>query len=92
DHGGAIFEGLEVGQTHLRPAFERFFATPQRADLAALARTYGYDYRLVEDTDGLAPVLATAVTGRQLVEVKLERSLRVQLEAQLRRISQRERL
>ena len=83
DQGGGIFEGLEVGQAHLRPAFERYFAAPQSVDLAALTQAYGLDHRNVGSLSDLTEALDQARQGRQLIEVGLDRAVRANLEAEL---------
>ena len=83
DRGGAIFEGLEVGRPDLRPVFERYMATEQAVDLAALAQAYGWGHKRVGDLGQLDQALARPPVGRRLVEVVLDRSGRANLEAQL---------
>ena len=72
DHGGTIFDGLEVARS-ADPAFaDRVLLTPQHVDLAALASAYGWEHRLVTESGQLAGAL-TPTPGRTLVEVALER-------------------
>ncbi len=83
DAGGAIFETLEPGalgraDTMARATFERLFATPQQADLAALAAGLdashvAVDGRTEEGREELREVLARPITGRSVVEVRLGR-------------------
>ena len=47
--------------------------TPQRADLEALARAYGWRYRRIETRGELYRLLTEPVTGPELVEVPLHR-------------------
>lgn len=76
DDGGSIFATLEQGQpAHLR-AFERVFATPHGADLAALASVSGTRYHRVGDADELAAVLAEPPVGLELVEAVIDRAHR----------------
>ena len=69
DHGGTIFEGLEVAK-NLGPAeFERLFKTPQQVDLAQLAAAYGWQHVKVTDAEQLRAVMK--LEGRVLIEVPL---------------------
>jgi 2-succinyl-5-enolpyruvyl-6-hydroxy-3-cyclohexene-1-carboxylate synthase len=79
DRGGGIFSLLEYGELAERDAdqaqvFERLFATPQQADLAALCRGHGVPYRRIETVDGLESVLAQPDPGVSVVEVPAGRS------------------
>ena len=73
DGGGTIFDTLEAAQSADAEAFQRVMYTPQHADLEALARAYGWQYRRVETRGELERLLTEQVTGPQLVEVPLER-------------------
>ena len=59
DDGGAIFESLETGEPELRTfadgtdVFDRVFATPTGADLAALCDGYEVDHRRVDTVEEL---------------------------------------
>ncbi|MEO5921144.1 MAG: 2-succinyl-5-enolpyruvyl-6-hydroxy-3-cyclohexene-1-carboxylic-acid synthase [Pseudolysinimonas sp.] len=72
DHGGTIFDGLEVVATADAALVERVLLTPQAADLEALASAYGWEYRHVANRGDLGPAL-TPSTGRVLIEVPLAR-------------------
>ncbi|GAB2797075.1 2-succinyl-5-enolpyruvyl-6-hydroxy-3-cyclohexene-1-carboxylic-acid synthase [Nonlabens tegetincola] len=72
DGGGTIFDGLEVAATTPAAAFERVMRTPRRADLAALAAAYGWEYRLVAERGELERLFTAPVTGPMLVEVPLD--------------------
>ena len=76
DDGGGIFGLLEHGAPERVASFERVFGTPHGTDLASLAAAYGVPYRVVGDVMGLRDVLAGwgRGGGRQLVEVRAERS------------------
>lgn len=73
DGGGTIFDGLEVAGSADRTAFDRVMFTPHRADLAALAAAYGWEYRRVETRSELERFLTEPVTGPCLVEAPLAR-------------------
>jgi 2-succinyl-5-enolpyruvyl-6-hydroxy-3-cyclohexene-1-carboxylate synthase len=49
NHGGGIFEMLPISQ--FEPEFEKYFATPQQVDFAALCKTYGVVHRRVETVE-----------------------------------------
>lgn len=72
DHGGTIFDGLEVRASAPAELFDRVQLTPQRVDIAALAAAYGWEHRSVRSRGDLASAL-TAATGPTIVEVALER-------------------
>lgn len=74
DDGGSIFATLEPGRAADPETFERLFATPHGADLAALAAGYGVRHVRVTDVDGLLPALAAPGTGVSVVEVRVDRS------------------
>ena len=71
DGGGTIFDNLEVAGTTAPAAFERVMRTPRRADLAALAAAYGWEYHRVETRGELERLFTAPVTGPTLVEVPL---------------------
>jgi 2-succinyl-5-enolpyruvyl-6-hydroxy-3-cyclohexene-1-carboxylate synthase len=72
DHGGTIFDGLEVARSADPALADRVLLTPQNVDLAALASAYGWEYRLVTERGQLDGALSPT-PGRTLVEVALER-------------------
>ena len=72
DHGGTIFDSLEVADSADPALLDRVLLTPQDVDLAALAAAYGWEYRRVERRGDLDPAL-TAGGGRALIEVPLLR-------------------
>ena len=71
DHGGTIFDGLEVAQT-AGEAFDRVLLTAQEVSLEQLAAAYGWDYVRV-DTRGQLDQALTASLGPTIVEVPLPR-------------------
>lgn len=79
DDGGSIFATLEQGQPAHLGAFERVFATPHGADLAALAAVHRTAFRRVGDVAGLLEVLEEPPVGLELVEAVLDRSQRRRL-------------
>ncbi len=72
DHGGTIFDSLEVAQTADPSLVERVLLTPQHVDLASLAAAYGWEHRLVTEAGQLDGAL-TATPGRVIIEVALDR-------------------
>ncbi len=72
DHGGTIFDGLEVARSADPALADRVLLTPQTVDLASLAAAYGWEYRSVTEAGQLDGAL-TASAGRVLVEVALDR-------------------
>jgi 2-succinyl-5-enolpyruvyl-6-hydroxy-3-cyclohexene-1-carboxylate synthase len=73
DDGGSMFATLEPGATDDAATFERVFATPHGADLAALCAGYGMRHTRVTDVDALVPALASPGTGVAVVEVRVDR-------------------
>ena len=74
DDGGSIFATLEHGEHAREHVFERVFATPHGADLAALCAGYGVRHSRVVDVDGLLPALAAPGRGVSVVEVRVDRA------------------
>ncbi|QNO37251.1 2-succinyl-5-enolpyruvyl-6-hydroxy-3-cyclohexene-1-carboxylic-acid synthase [Protaetiibacter sp. SSC-01] len=72
DHGGTIFDGLEVARSADPALADRVLLTPQHVDLATLASAYGWEHRLVTERGQLAGGL-TPTPGRVIVEVALSR-------------------
>jgi len=69
DHGGTIFEGLEVAQNLGKADFDRLFKTPQHIKFDALAAAYGWKYLRVTNAEELA--VAMKLLGRVLIEIPL---------------------
>lgn len=70
DHGGKIFDQLEVKQSTSDLAFEKLFRTPQQFDLQAISRGFGWDYQRVSDQAGL--LAALELPGRTVIEIELD--------------------
>ena len=75
DDGGSIFSTLEQGAPEYADSFERVYATPTGADIAALCAGFGVPHQHVSPAE-LAGVLAEPVTGLRVVEVPIDRSRR----------------
>lgn len=73
DHGGTIFDGLEVAGVAGDDAMDRVLLTPHAVRLEHLALAYGWEYRRVTTRSALDQALTSPVGGRQLIEVPLER-------------------
>ncbi|SDB80724.1 2-succinyl-5-enolpyruvyl-6-hydroxy-3-cyclohexene-1-carboxylate synthase [Raineyella antarctica] len=91
DDGGAIFHTLEQGDPTYDSgpyagAFDRLFGTPHGVDFSALARAYGWRHRRITGRDELAAALAAPVTGREVLEVPLDRADRRAFEERIRRL------
>ncbi len=74
DEGGSIFATLEHGEPSRAAVFERVFATPHTADLAALCAGYGVRHVRVADGPALAAELAAPGRGVSVVEVRVDRA------------------
>ena len=69
DHGGTIFESLEMAQNLDAASFTRLFKTPQTASIKKLADAYGWSHIQVETKAQLEAALKTG--GRVVIEVTL---------------------
>jgi 2-succinyl-5-enolpyruvyl-6-hydroxy-3-cyclohexene-1-carboxylate synthase len=81
--GGGIFGLLEQGGPEHAAAFERVFATPHGADLAALCAATGTPYQRVDSPQDLTAAL-TPAPGLRVVEVRTDRRGDRDLHARLR--------
>lgn len=71
--GGGIFEKLPVAQI-ADPAFEKYFATPQSANISKLAEAYGIPCTLLKNATDLDEPLATLPkTGVRIFIIKTDR-------------------
>lgn len=82
DDGGSIFSTLEQGAPEYAGTFERVYATPTGADIAALCAGYGVPHRHVAPA-GLAAALDEDVTGIRVIEVPVDRAGRRDLTARI---------
>ncbi|WP_235829304.1 thiamine pyrophosphate-binding protein [Gulosibacter macacae] len=73
DGGGTIFDALEVAGTAAPEAFDRVQYTPVQADFEAIARAYGWEYRLANTRASLEAALTDGAAARVIIEVQLER-------------------
>jgi 2-succinyl-5-enolpyruvyl-6-hydroxy-3-cyclohexene-1-carboxylate synthase len=81
--GGGIFGLLEQGGPEHTASFERVFATPHGADLAALCAATGTAYQRADNLAELSKALVPA-PGLRVVEVRTDRGGDRELHARLR--------
>lgn len=86
DDGGSIFGSLEQGAPAYAQAFERVFATPTGANIAALCAGYGVAHELADVSD-MGAVLAQPHRGIRVIEVPLKRDDRRELAQRIREIA-----
>ncbi|HEX9761956.1 MAG TPA: thiamine pyrophosphate-binding protein, partial [Acidimicrobiia bacterium] len=81
--GGGLFDSLP--QAAHAPDYERLFLTPQRRDLAGLARFHGLGYQSAEGLDQLAAIVESRLGSGQesLIEAKVDRSFDLALRRSL---------
>nr|WP_227467446.1 2-succinyl-5-enolpyruvyl-6-hydroxy-3-cyclohexene-1-carboxylic-acid synthase [Nocardioides lijunqiniae] len=84
DDGGSIFTMLEQGAPEHAAAFERLFGTPHRVDLAALCAATRTPHWRVESLPELEQALASPNGGIEVVEVRVRRDNRRELDARIR--------
>ena len=84
DDGGSIFATLEQGGEAYAGAFERLFGTPHGSDLSALCAATGTPYRRCDTEAALVEALAQQQHGIDVVEVRIDRSGRRDLDLRLR--------
>lgn len=73
DHGGTIFDSLEVSGSAPAGTFDRVFLTPHEVNFSALAEAYGWSYVQATTASELERALTGAGSGLELIEVVLER-------------------
>ncbi len=70
--GGGIFEHLPVAD--MDPLFEKYFATPQLVNIAALCGAYDVEHQVIHDWNGfLVSVTQLPETGLRVLELRTER-------------------
>ncbi|WP_026927688.1 2-succinyl-5-enolpyruvyl-6-hydroxy-3-cyclohexene-1-carboxylic-acid synthase [Granulicoccus phenolivorans] len=84
DDGGSIFATLEQGAPEYAASFERVFATPHGADLAAVCAGYGVAYQRAATSAEVAYALARPVEGLSVLEVPIGRTDRRALDQRIR--------
>ncbi|MGI8612994.1 MAG: 2-succinyl-5-enolpyruvyl-6-hydroxy-3-cyclohexene-1-carboxylic-acid synthase [Nocardioidaceae bacterium] len=83
DDGGSIFATLEQGAPEHARSFERVFGTPTGADLGSLCRAYDVRHRWVDEPAALKSALREQPVGIEVVEARVDRTHRRELESQL---------
>jgi 2-succinyl-5-enolpyruvyl-6-hydroxy-3-cyclohexene-1-carboxylate synthase len=73
DHGGSIFDRLEVARTAPADDFDRVLRTPQDADLEGFAKAYRWEYTSAATYGELERALSGQGTVPRLIEVPLAR-------------------
>ena len=69
DSGGKIFEQLEIKQMIDDDIYTKYFQTPQQFDLGLIAKAFGWDYQLVQNSEQLEK--AIDIRGPVIFELKL---------------------
>lgn len=88
DDGGSIFSTLEQGAPQYAAAFEKVFATPHGAHLASLCHAFGIDHVLVQAREELEAALQLSPNRLRLIEVRLRRDNRRELDQRLQQLGQ----
>ena len=84
DDGGSIFATLEQGDPAYAEGFEKLFGTPHGVDLEALCTGLRIPHWRVHDRAELAQALAHPNGGIEVVEARLRRDNRRELDARIR--------
>ena len=89
DDGGSIFATLEQGAPEHADRFDRLFGTPHGVDLASLCAATRTPHWRVESLPELEQALATPNGGIEVVEVRVRRDNRRELDERIRALAQR---
>jgi 2-succinyl-5-enolpyruvyl-6-hydroxy-3-cyclohexene-1-carboxylate synthase len=87
DDGGSIFSMLEQGAAEYADDYERLFGTPHGVDLAALCASTRTPHWRVESRAELEHALASPAGGVEVVEVRVRRDNRRELDARIRALA-----
>jgi 2-succinyl-5-enolpyruvyl-6-hydroxy-3-cyclohexene-1-carboxylate synthase len=87
DDGGSIFASLEQGSWAHAAAYDRLFGTPHGTDLAAVCAATGTPHTQVGSRDDLRAALARAPQGIEVVEARVRRDDRRELDAAIRSLA-----
>ena len=87
DDGGSIFASLEQGSPAHATAYDRLFGTPHGTDLAALCAATGTPHTPVGSREDLRAALARAPRGIEVVEARVRRDDRRELDAAIRSLA-----
>jgi 2-succinyl-5-enolpyruvyl-6-hydroxy-3-cyclohexene-1-carboxylate synthase len=88
DDGGSIFATLEQGAPEHADRFDRLFGTPHGVDLASLCAATRTPHWRVESLPELDQALASPNGGIEVVEVRVRRDNRRELDERIRRLAQ----
>ena len=89
DDGGSIFATLEQGAPEHADRFDRLFGTPHGVDLASLCAATRTPHWRVESMPELEQALASPNGGIEVVEVRVRRDNRRELDERIRQLAQR---
>ena len=84
DDGGSIFATLEQGAPEHAAGFETLFATPHGVDLAGLCAAARVPHLRVDSLPGLEQALASPNGGIEVVEARVRRDNRRELDEKIR--------
>ncbi|QWC86011.1 2-succinyl-5-enolpyruvyl-6-hydroxy-3-cyclohexene-1-carboxylic-acid synthase [Nocardioidaceae bacterium] len=84
DRGGSIFAGLEQGAPAYADSFEQVFALPHEVHLEQLCAATRTPYALATSRGELEALLASPNGGIEVVEARVDRAGRRELDQQLR--------
>ena len=87
DRGGSIFAGLEQGSEAYADSFDQVFAVPHDVDLEQLCAATRTPYSRAESRGELEALLASPNGGIEVVEARVDRSARRDLDAWLRTLA-----
>ena len=88
DDGGSIFATLEQGAPEHADRFDRLFGTPHGVDLASLCAATRTPHWRVESLPELEQALASPNGGIEVVEVRVRRDNRRELDERIRALAQ----
>ena len=88
DDGGSIFATLEQGAEQYADRYDALFGTPHGADLAAVCAATRTPHWRVESLPELEQALASPNGGIEVVEVRVRRDNRRDLDARIRALGQ----
>lgn len=84
DDGGSIFTMLEQGDERFADRYDRLFGTPHGVDLASLCAATRTPHLRVESLPELEQALATPNGGIEVIEARVRRDNRRELDARIR--------
>ncbi len=87
DDGGSIFQMLEQGAPEYADRYERLFGTPHGVDLAALCAATRTPHWRVDSLPELEQALHSPNGGVEVVEVRVRRDNRRELDARIRALA-----